>query len=426
MSLSLSLSLSSKPTIPQTRIWNCTESMVSLATDINVATNDSNDIIDDADAIKRQLEELSSSSLSSSPPSSSIADPVFSFRSTAPRSLNVTCYGSSSAKTPERYLHEARLLGYILAKRGHVCINGAGSYGCMAAMNDGVHAGDGHVRGVIHEMFLADNGYLDNNGKDAIDSKDAIDIDIVDRSQTKPNQKTLLRRASSHRVFENAIVLSRHGQNQQQQQPKTNRQGTTDGNSNGDDDEKASTTGIPSDDETPKKPSPIREILVAGGDDLQERKKFLVTNTDALIVLPGGPGTWDELWEMACARHLELNALPIVCVNVDGYYEPFREMLDRAHHDKLIRLEPETIVRFADSAEEAVRFVEGPVVYAADKNVCVDAGVDEEAVAARRRKRQRQRQRQQYNGPWENLVLTFVVGTLFGIAVARSAAVRRG
>uniref|UniRef100_A0A7S4ELD4 Cytokinin riboside 5'-monophosphate phosphoribohydrolase n=1 Tax=Pseudo-nitzschia australis TaxID=44445 RepID=A0A7S4ELD4_9STRA len=167
-------------------------------------------------------------------------------------------------------------------------------------------------------------------------------------------------------------------------------------------------------------------VFDSGGDDLQERKKFLVTNTDALIVLPGGPGTWDELWEMACARHLELNALPIVCVNVDGYYEPFREMLDRAHHDKLIRLEPETIVRFADSAEEAVRFVEGPVVYAADKNVCVDAGVDEEAVAARRRKRQRQRQRQQYNGPWENLVLTFVVGTLFGIAVARSAAVRRG
>ena len=160
--------------------------------------------------------------------------------------------------------------------------------------------------------------------------------------------------------------------------------------------------------------------FVSGGDDLQERKKFLVTNTDALIVLPGGPGTWDELWEMACARHLELNALPIVCVNVDGYYEPFREMLDRAHHDKLIRLEPETIVRFADSAEEAVRFVEGPV--------CADAsaGVDEVAVAARRRKRQQRQRQQQYNGMWGNLVLTFVAGTLFGVAMARSAAVRRG
>lgn len=43
---------------------------------------------------------------------------------------------------------------------------------------------------------------------------------------------------------------------------------------------------------------PVREILVAGGDDLQERKKLLVDGADALVVLPGGPGTWDELWEM--------------------------------------------------------------------------------------------------------------------------------
>jgi hypothetical protein len=40
---------------------------------------------------------------------------------------------------------------------------------------------------------------------------------------------------------------------------------------------------------------PIREILVAGGDDLQERKKLLVNKADGLIVLPGGPGTWDEV-----------------------------------------------------------------------------------------------------------------------------------
>jgi predicted Rossmann-fold nucleotide-binding protein len=35
--------------------------------------------------------------------------------------------------------------------------------------------------------------------------------------------------------------------------------------------------------------------LVAGGDDLQERKKLLVKDAEALVVLPGGPGTWDEV-----------------------------------------------------------------------------------------------------------------------------------
>lgn len=62
-------------------------------------------------------------------------------------SLRVVCYGSSSSKTPEKYLDEARALGYILAKRGHVCVNGAGSFGCMAAMNAGAASGNGHIVG---------------------------------------------------------------------------------------------------------------------------------------------------------------------------------------------------------------------------------------------------------------------------------------
>ncbi|KAG7361310.1 TIGR00730 family protein [Nitzschia inconspicua] len=221
----------------------------------------------------------------------------------ASKPLRITCYGSSSSRTPEKYLKEARSLGYILAKRGHVCVNGAGSYGCMAAMNDGVLAGNGHVIGVIHEMFLVDNGYWGVGGK-------------------------VIRDGGAHKVFENATTRSNdHHTSLTIAHPKEN-----DG--------------------------PVREILVAGGSDLQERKKLLVQSCDALVVLPGGPGTWDELWEMACARHLNLNQLPIVCVNVDGYYEPFREMLQKAYEDELIKLVPEEIVHFASSSEEAVRWIE--------------------------------------------------------------------
>ena len=61
---------------------------------------------------------------------------------------------------------------------------------------------------------------------------------------------------------------------------------------------------------------------------------------------------------MACARHLGLVKLPIVVVNVDQYYEPFREMLDRAYDDELIKLLPEQIVHFSSTAEAAVRWIE--------------------------------------------------------------------
>jgi len=210
----------------------------------------------------------------------------------APKSLRITCYGSSSNRTPASYIQEARSLGYTLAKRGHVCINGAGPHGCMAAMNDGAVLGNGHIVGIIHEMFLVDSGYF-----------------------LGPNEKLNFDDIGTHKAFQS----------------------------------KNKETGL------------IREIVVAGGDDLQERKKLLVEDADALVVLPGGPGTWDELWEMACSRHLGLVDLPIVCINVDNYYEPFQKMLDRAHKDALIKLPPAQIVHFASNVKEAVEWCEAEV-----------------------------------------------------------------
>ena len=62
---------------------------------------------------------------------------------------------------------------------------------------------------------------------------------------------------------------------------------------------------------------------------------------------------------MACARNIGLSNLPIVVVNVDGYYEPFKQMLDRAYIDELIKLKPEQIVHFVPTAEDAVKWLEG-------------------------------------------------------------------
>jgi choline dehydrogenase-like flavoprotein len=65
-----------------------------------------------------------------------------------------------------------------------------------------------------------------------------------------------------------------------------------------------------------------------------------------------------QLWEMACARNIGLTKLPIVCVNVDGYYDPFRDMLERAWHDKLTKLAPQDIVHFENTAQDAVEWIE--------------------------------------------------------------------
>jgi predicted Rossmann-fold nucleotide-binding protein len=168
----------------------------------------------------------------------------------AAKPLRVCCYGSSSSLTPVKYLSPAKSVGYILARRGHTCVNGAGSFGCMAAMNDGAGQGDGHIVGVIHEMWL-------------VDSSDWA---------VRDEERRTLRDGGAHAVFDGAI-------------------GNSNGNSNGDSNSNSSES---------KRDGPKREMLVAGGKDLQERKRLLVDKADALIVLPGGPGTWDEV-RVACS-----------------------------------------------------------------------------------------------------------------------------
>lgn len=36
--------------------------------------------------------------------------------------------------------------------------------------------------------------------------------------------------------------------------------------------------------------------------ETQERKRALMTDAECIITLPGGLGTWDELWEMVCLK----------------------------------------------------------------------------------------------------------------------------
>lgn len=63
-----------------------------------------------------------------------------------------------------------------------------------------------------------------------------------------------------------------------------------------------------------------------------ERKQTLLNDTDAVICLPGGCGTLDELLEVITLKQLGQFDKPIVILNTDGYFDPllgmFRKMTD--------------------------------------------------------------------------------------------------
>lgn len=92
---------------------------------------------------------------------------------------SVCVFGSSSRLTRDLYVQESIRLGEEIAKRGLLCVNGAGHTGCMGGVNKGCETMGGAVRGVIHEKFCVDFGEHPHI-KDLVMSKGA---DLSERKQ---------------------------------------------------------------------------------------------------------------------------------------------------------------------------------------------------------------------------------------------------
>ncbi|MEO9648870.1 MAG: TIGR00730 family Rossman fold protein [Roseobacter sp.] len=60
---------------------------------------------------------------------------------------------------------------------------------------------------------------------------------------------------------------------------------------------------------------------------MHERKKVMFMNCDAVVVLPGGAGSLDELFEVLTWRQLGLHEKPIFIVNTNGYWDPLVDLL---------------------------------------------------------------------------------------------------
>ena len=61
---------------------------------------------------------------------------------------------------------------------------------------------------------------------------------------------------------------------------------------------------------------------------MHERKKVMFMNADAIVTLPGGAGSLDELFEVLTWRQLGLHAKPVCLLNVAGYWGPLLGLLE--------------------------------------------------------------------------------------------------
>ena len=87
---------------------------------------------------------------------------------------------------------------------------------------------------------------------------------------------------------------------------------------------------------------------------MHERKQKMAALSDAIIALPGGCGTLEELLEVITWKQLGLYLNPIVILNVKGYYDPLLEMFARAVKEHFMGDRHMDIWRVAHTPEEAV------------------------------------------------------------------------
>ena len=85
--------------------------------------------------------------------------------------------------------------------------------------------------------------------------------------------------------------------------------------------------------------------------DLQERKRLMVEKVDAVIALPGGSGTLEELLEAITWKRLGIFVKPIIIVNVCRFFDPLIELLDNMIQEKFMDKRHRNIWSVVDKPE---------------------------------------------------------------------------
>ena len=99
----------------------------------------------------------------------------------------------------------------------------------------------------------------------------------------------------------------------------------------------------------------LTELLVVP--DMHERKQTMAKLSDAIIALPGGCGTLEELLEVITWKQLGLYLNPIIILNTKGYYNPLLGMLQKAADEQFMRKQHMDIWAVAETPEQAIELI---------------------------------------------------------------------
>ena len=100
----------------------------------------------------------------------------------------------------------------------------------------------------------------------------------------------------------------------------------------------------------------MTELVIT--EDMHERKEQMASRSDAVIALPGGVGTMEELLEIITWKQLGLYLKPIVILNIDHYFDPLLQQMSKAIEQNFMRNFHNRLWNVAETPEEAITLCE--------------------------------------------------------------------
>ena len=91
--------------------------------------------------------------------------------------------------------------------------------------------------------------------------------------------------------------------------------------------------------------------------DMRERKATMEANSDVFIAIPGGFGTFEEIFEIIVAKQLGYHKKAIIFLNLDNYYNPLFQMFENIYKENFAKEENRTLYHIAENINDIFDYI---------------------------------------------------------------------
>lgn len=108
----------------------------------------------------------------------------------------------------------------------------------------------------------------------------------------------------------------------------------------------------------------LSQLIVV--EDMRQRKKQMIENADAVIALPGGCGTLEELMEVITLKRLGKFTKPIIILNTSGFYNQLESLLHKMMDENFMNKQSIDIWKLVDFPEQVLDAINNSIPWNSD------------------------------------------------------------